>query len=408
MSRRRRKERMSEGKREIIQGLFREYDIESVKDIEEALKDLMGETIEEMLESEMNEHLGYEKYTREEKDNYRNGYKDKKVTSNLGSLTIEVPQDRNSTFEPQIVPKREKDVSEISEKIIRMYAIGMSTRDIVRQIKEIYGSNISESLVSDITDRILPKIEEWKTRMLDEVYPVMYIDAVHFSVKDNGIVTKKAVYVVLGVNTEGIKDVLGIYIGENESAKYWLNVLNDLKNRGVKDCLIICADGLTGIKEAIRTAYPNTDYQRCIVHLIRNTLKFVSYKDYKEFSKDLKTIYLSNTEEQARNNLDVVTDKWESKYPNATKVWYRNWEEVTPIYKFSMDVRRIIYTTNAIESLNAQFKRINKNRSVFPSKKALEKALYLAIEDIVKKWKQPIRNWAKVHGEFSIMYDGRI
>ena len=405
---RRRKERISEGKRELIQGLFREYEIGSVKDIEAALKDLMGETIEEMLEAEMNEHLGYEKYTREEKDNYRNGYKDKKVTSNLGSLTIEVPQDRNSTFEPQIVPKREKDISEISEKIIRMYAIGMSTRDIVRQIKEIYGSEISEGLVSDITDRILPKIEEWKTRMLDETYPVMYIDAVHFSVKENGIVTKKAVYVVLGVNTEGIKDVLGIYIGENESAKYWLNVLNDLKNRGVKDCLIICADGLTGIKEAIRTAFSNTDYQRCIVHLIRNTLKFVSYKDYKEFSKDLKTIYLSSTEEQARNNLDIVTDKWESKYPNATKVWYRSWEEVTPIFKFSIDVRKIIYTTNAIESLNAQFKRINKNRMVFPSKKSLEKALYLAIEDIVKKWKQPIRNWAKAYGEFSIMYDGRI
>ena len=404
----RRKERLNERKREIIQGIFQEYNIENIKDIENALKDLMGDTIEDMLEAEMNDYLGYEKYTREEKDNYRNGYKDKKVVSNLGELTIEVPQDRNSTFEPKIVKKREKDISEISEKIIRLYAIGMSTRDISKQIKEIYGCEISESLVSDITDKILPKIEEWKTRILDEVYPVIYIDAVHFSVKENGIVTKKAVYVVLGINSNGIKDVLGIYIGENESSKYWLTVLNDLKNRGVKDILIVCADGLTGIKEAIKTAYPKAEYQRCIVHLIRNTLKFVSYKDYKELANDLKTIYLANTEEQAKNNLDIVTDKWEAKYPTATKVWYRNWEEITPIFKFSMDVRKIIYTTNAIESLNAQFKKINKNRTVFPNKKSLEKALYLAIEDITKKWTLPIRNWAKVHGELSIMYDGRI
>ena len=404
----RRKERLNERKREIIQGIFQEYNIENIKDIENALKDLMGDTIEDMLEAEMNDYLGYEKYTREEKDNYRNGYKDKKVVSNLGELTIEVPQDRNSTFEPKIVKKREKDISEISEKIIRLYAIGMSTRDISKQIKEIYGCEISESLVSDITDKILPKIEEWKTRILDEVYPVIYIDAVHFSVKENGIVTKKAVYVVLGINSNGIKDVLGIYIGENESSKYWLTVLNDLKNRGVKDILIVCADGLTGIKEAIKTAYPKAEYQRCIVHLIRNTLKFVSYKDYKELANDLKTIYLANTEEQAKNNLDIVTDKWEAKYPTATKVWYRNWEEITPIFKFSMDVRKIIYTTNAIESLNAQFKKINKNRTVFPNKKSLEKALYLAIEDITKKWTLPIRNWAKVHGELSITYDGRI
>ena len=404
MARRKRNEK----RRELIAGFIKEYGIESVTDLHEVLKDLMGETIEDMLEVEMNEHLGYEKYSRENKDNYRNGYKEKQIKSKYGEFEIEVPQDRNSTFEPTVVNKRQKDISEIDDKIIKMYAQGTSTRDISETIYDIYGCKISESMVSDITDKILPKIEEWKTRKLDEKYAVVYIDAIVFSVKENGIISKRAVYVVLGINTEGQKDVLGIYIGETESAKYWLTVLNDLKNRGVKDILIICADGLPGISQAIETAYPQTEYQRCIVHVIRNTLKFVSYKDYKEFTKDLKTIYLANTEEQARNNRDIVADKWESKYPNAMKVWFVNWDQIVPIFKFTIEVRKVIYTTNAIESLNAQFRKINKNRSVFTSKQALEKTLFLAVERIVKKWNQPIRNWGRIYGELSIMYDGRI
>ena len=395
-------------KRELISELIKEYGVTDLGDIQSALKDLLGGTIEEMLKEEIKDHLGYEKYEREEKDNYRNGYKTKKLQSNYGDIEIEVPQDRNSTFEPKIVPKRQKDISEIEGKIIGLYGLGLSTREIAREINELYGCEISEGLVSDITDKIIPKIEEWKTRILDEVYPVIYIDAVHFSVKENGTIGKKAVYVVLGINQEGKKDILSIHIGNNESSKSWLMVLNDLKNRGVKDILIVCADGLTGIKEAIHTAYPKSEYQRCIVHIIRNTLKYVSYKDYKEICNDLKQIYNASTEEQARNNLDIVADKWESKYPKIMSTWYNNWDEIVPIFKFSTTTRKVIYTTNAVESVNSRLRSINKKRTVFTNKVALEKALYLAIEEISRKWKNPIRDWGQIYGELRIMYEDRL
>jgi len=330
-------------KQELIKQLVSEYGVESIADIQNALKDLLGGTIEELLQAEINNHLGYEKYGHGDKENYRNGYKEKKVQSNYGDLEIAVPQDRNSTFEPMIVPKREKDISEIENKIIGLYALGMTTRDIAQEIKELYGCEISEGLVSDITDKIIPKIEEWKTRTLDEVYAVVYIDAVHFSVKENGIVGKKAVYIALGVNQEGKKDILSMYIGTNESAKTWLSLFNDLKNRGVKDILVMCADGLTGIKEAISAAFPKTEYQRCIVHMIRNTTKFVATKDYKELCADLKTIYNAPTEEQAKNNLDIVADKWESKYPKLMSSWYSEWDAITPIFKFSVKVGKFSF-----------------------------------------------------------------
>ena len=307
-----------------------------------------------------------------------------------------------------IVPKREKDISEIENKIIGLYALGMTTRDIAQEIKELYGCEISEGLVSDITDKIIPKIEEWKTRTLDDVYAVVYIDAVHFSVKENGIVGKKAVYITLGVNPEGKKDILSMYIGTNESAKTWLSLFNDLKNRGVKDILVMCADGLTGIKEAIAAAFPKTEYQRCIVHMIRNTTKFVATKYYKELCADLKTIYNAPTEEQAQNNLDIVADKWESKYPKLMSSWYSEWDAITPIFKFSVKVRTVIYTTNAVESVNSRLRSMNKRRSVFPNKVSLEKALYLAIERIVKKWTGAIRDWGQIYGELRIMYEDRI
>ena len=399
---------MTEGKRNIIHQLLEEYDIQTAEDIQDALKDLLGGTIKEMMEAEMDNHLGYEKSQRSDSDDYRNGYKEKQVNSSYGSMKIEVPQDRKSTFEPQIVKKRQKDISDIDQKIISMYAKGMTTRQISDTIEDIYGFETSEGFISDVTDKILPQIEDWQNRPLDDVYPIIYIDAIHYSVRDNGIIRKLAAYVILGINKDGIKEVLSITVGENESSKYWLSVLNELKNRGVKDILIICADGLADIKEAITAAFPKTEYQRCIVHQVRNTLKYVPDKDRKAFAADLKTIYHASDEEKARQALDRVCAKWTEKYPNSMKRWYDNWDAVTPIFKFSPDVRKVIYTTNAIESLNSTYRRLNRQRNVFPSDTALLKALYLATFEATKKWTSTIRNWGQVYGELSIMYEGRL
>ena len=399
---------MTEGKRALIQGLIQEYDIENAEDIQNALKDLLSGTIQDMLEAEMNEHLGYDKYERSEENNYRNGSKPKTVRSNYGEFEIDVPQDRNSSFEPVIVPKRKKDISGIEDKIIAMYAKGMTTTQISEMIEELYGFEISEGMVSDITDKLLPKIEEWQTRPLSSVYPIVFIDAIHFSVRNDGIISKLAAYVVLGINEDGIKEVLSIEVGENESSKYWLGVLNSLKNRGVQDILILCSDGLTGLKEAIQAAYPNTEHQRCIVHMVRNTLKYVANKDMKAFAKDLKTIYTAADEKSALKRLEEVTKKWEPVYPHAMNRWKDNWDVISPIFKFSMEVRKAFYTTNAIESLNSCYRRLNKQRSVFPSPQALMKALYLATFEVTKKWTMPIRNWGRVRGELAIMFPDRL
>jgi transposase-like protein len=405
---RRKREPMSEGKKNIIGMLLEEYDIKSAKDIEDALKDLLGGTIQEMLESEMDEHLGYQEYERSDNPDSRNGKKTKKIRGNFGETEIEVPQDRDCSFEPKVVKKRQKDISGIEQKIISLYAKGMTTRQISETIEDIYGFEVSDGMVSDITDRLLPQIEDWQKRPLDAVYPIVFIDAVHFSVRDNGQIRKLAAYVILAVSLTGHKEVLSIHIGENESAKYWLGVLNELKNRGVKDILVICADGLTGIKEAVNAAFPQTELQRCIVHQVRNTLKYVGEKNRKEFANDLKTIYHAPTEEAALEALERVTEKWEGSYPNAMKSWYKNWDVISPIFKFSADVRKVIYTTNAIESLNSGYRRLNKQRSVFPSDTALLKALYLATHEIAKKWTMPLRNWGRVLGELEIMYPDRL
>ena len=402
------KVQMTEGKRNIIHQLLQEYDIETAEDIQDALKDLLGGTIKEMMEAEMDDHLGDGRSEHSDSDEYRNGYKTKRVNSSYGSMEIEVPQDRKSTFEPQVVKKRQKDISDIDQKIISMYAKGMTTRQISETIEDIYGFETSEGFISDVTDKILPQIEDWQNRPLDEVYPILYIDAIHYSVRDEGVIKKLAAYVILGITVEGRKDVLTITVGANESSKYWLSVLNELKNRGVQDIMIICADGLTGIKEAIGTAFPNTEYQRCIVHQVRNTLKYVPDKDRKLFATDLKTIYHAPTEEKAREALDRVNEKWTPKYPNAMKRWYDNWDAVSPIFKFSPTVRKVIYTTNAIESLNSTYRKLNRQRSVFPSDTALLKALYLATFEATKKWTQTIRNWGAVYGELCIMYEGRL
>lgn len=402
------KVQMTEGKRNIIRQLIEEYDIETATDIQDALKDLLGGTIKEMMEAEMDNHLGYEKSERSDSDDYRNGYKSKRINSSYGNMDIQVPQDRKSTFEPQIVKKRQKDISDIDQKIISMYAKGMTTRHIADIIDDIYGFEPSEGFISDVTDKILPQIEDWQNRPLDEVYPIVYIDAIHYSVRDEGVIRKLAAYVILGINTSGMKEVLTINVGDNESSKYWLSILNELKNRGVKDILVLCADGLTGIKEAIGAAFPKTEYQRCIVHQVRNTLKYVPDKDRKAFATDLKTIYQATDERKALEALERVTAKWTPKYPNTMKRWKDNWDSISPIFKFSSTVRKVIYTTNTIESLNATYRKLNRQRSVFPSDTALLKALYLSTFEATKKWTVTIRNWGQVYGELSIMYEGRL
>lgn len=377
---------LNENKKNIIAALIDEYDIETAEDIQEALKDLLGGTLKSMMEAEMDEHLGYESYERSNNPNYRNGTKTKTVRGNFGEIELAVPQDRDSTFEPKVVKKRQKDISDIDQKIISMYARGLTTRQISEQIEELYGFECSEGFISDVTDKILQDITDWQNRPLDDIYPILFIDAVHFSVREDHIIKKLAAYVILGVTLDGRKDVISLQIGENESSKYWLGVLNDLKNRGVKDIMIVCADGLTGIKEAINTAFPETEYQRCIVYQVRNTLKYVPYKDKKAFATDLKSIYLAPNEQQGHENLERVTEKWSEKYPNALKSWEQNWDVLTPIYKFSSDVRKVIYTTNAIESLNSTYKKLNRQRSIFPNDSALLKALYLATLQATKKW----------------------
>ena len=398
---------LNERKRNIISSLLEEYDIETADDIQEALKDLLGGTIKSMLESEMDEHLGYKNYERNENNNYRNGTKKKTLRSNYGEFEIDVPQDRQSSFEPEVVKKRQKDISNIDQKIISMYAKGMTTRQIAEQMEEIYGFECSESFISNVTDKIIGEIEDWQKRPLDEVYPIVFIDAVHFSVREDNRIKKLAAYVILGYSKDGMKEILSLEIGENESSRYWLGVLNNLKNRGIKDIMVLCADGLSGIKEAINTAFPETEYQRCIVHQVRNTLKYVAYKDMKIFANDLKGIYLAPDEKTGYEELEKVKSKWEQIYPNVMKSWEVNWDVLSPIFKFSKDVRKVIYTTNAIESLNSTYKKLNSQRRVFPSDKALLKSLYLASSEATKKWTQPLRNWGKVYGEFSIMYEGR-
>ncbi|MDD3137509.1 MAG: IS256 family transposase [Lachnospiraceae bacterium] len=404
----RRKSDFSEGKQNIISALLQEYDIQSADDIQDALKDLMGGTIQSMMEAEMDHHLGYEPYERTSNSNARNGKKPKSIRSKYGEMSIRVPQDRESSFEPQVVQKRQKDISHIDNKIIAMYAKGLSTRQISEQIEDIYGFDVSEGMISDVTNKLLPEIEDWQHRPLSRIYPVVFIDAVHFSVRDNNVIKKLAAYVILGINEDGLKEVISLQIGQNESSKYWLGVLNELKNRGVQDILILCADGLSGMKEAVNTAFPATEYQRCIVHQVRNTLKYVADKDKKKFATDLKTIYQAPSEAVAHERMLEVTEKWDTYYPNAMKSWSVNWDVISPIFKFSSDVRKVIYTTNAIESLNSTYRRLNRGRSVFPSDIALLKALYLATFEATKKWSLPIRNWGKVYGELSIMFEDRL
>lgn len=366
--------------------------------------------LQEMLEAEMDVHLGYSKGEKPlaNSDNTRNGYSSKTVRSELGPVEINVPRDRKGEYNPKIVPKYSRDVSGIEEKVISLYAKGMSTRDIHEQIKELYGVEVSAEMVSKITERIVPEIKEWQNRPLEKVYPFIFMDAIHYKVRDEGQVNKRAAYVVVGIDLEGYKDILGIWIGDNESAKFWLGVLNDLRNRGVEDVLIFCVDGLTGLEEAIEAVYPKAEVQRCIIHQLRNSFKYVSYKDLKEFTKDFKSVYTAPNEEAALERLYELKEKWGKEYPYAFRSWENNWDVISPFFKYPPEIRKIMYTTNIIEGLHRQFRKVTKTKSVFPSDGALEKMLYLASMNVMKKWTQRYHNWDQVLNQLLIMYGSRI
>lgn len=392
----------------ISKMLIEEYQPETIQDLQEALKDLLGDTMEQMLKAELDEHLDYEYGEKPLSLNTRNGSSKKKVKSSYGNIDLNIPRDREGSFEPQALKKYQKDISNIENQIISMYAKGMTTRDISTHIKEIYGFGISESMVSKITNKILPTIEEWQNRPLEKVYPFVFLDAIHYHVRENNIVVKKAVYIALGYNTEGYKEILGMWVGENESSKYWLLVLNQLKERGLEDILIVSTDNLSGFSQAIESVYPKTEIQKCIIHQIRNSTKFVSYRDIKELMKDLKTVYKASTEELALSNLDIFEEKWGKKYPMCVNSWRNNWAELATYFKYPEGIRKLIYTTNSIENFNRQLRKVTKNKTIFPSDYALQKSLYLAMVDASSKWTSRIRGWDQILSQLSIFFEGRI
>ncbi len=382
----------------------------TVEDIQEALKDLFKDTLQEIFEAEMNEHLGYEKHSPKGKNsgNSRNGYSQKTIQTRFGNTTIDVPRDRNGSFEPQIIKKYEKTSNQLEDQIIAMYAKGMSTRDIEDHMRDIYGIDVSPSMVSKITDKILPTITEWQSRPLDKIYPIVYLDAIHFKVRKDNRVINKAAYSVLGINLEGQKDILGIWVGESESSSFWLGVCNDLKNRGVKDILIACKDGLSGFSEAINTVFPKTEIQLCVIHQIRHSLKYIPYKYRKEFMKDLKKVYQALTLKEAELAFEQFKGKWGKKYPIIIRSWEKNWDELTAYFKYPYEMRRIIYTTNTIEGYHRQLRKVTKNKTSYPSDEALIKIIYLATMDISKKWTMPIRNWKKCFSQIAIYFEDRL
>lgn len=401
---------MSFSKEELIKMLAKDPSIKTAEDIQNVLKDLFGGVLQQMLEAELDNHLGYTKHDYQNKNttNSRNGKGWKTMESNLGYFDLDVPRDREGSFEPEIVKKHQTDVSHLESSIIGMYAKGMTTRDIATQVNEIYGMEISPTLASNMTDKVIPMVREWQSRPLETVYPIVFMDAIHFKVRKDNVVVSKAAYAAIGVNLEGKKDVLDIWIGSAESSKYWLLVLNELKNRGVRDILIASVDSLTGFNEAIRAVYPNTEIQRCIIHQIRNSSKYLSYKDLKAFNADLKLVYTATTEEIALAELDRLEQKWGDKYLIAIKSWRNNWNELATFFKYPPEIRKIIYKTNAMESYNRQLRKVTKTKSIFPNDESLMKILYLATIDISKKWTQAIRGWAQILAQLSIFFEGRL
>lgn len=386
-------------------------ELKTFEDVQDLFKDFVAMTLEGGLEAELDEELGYSKYDyrNKETDNSRNGHSTKTVKSSLGDIELSIPRDRKGEFEPQLVKKNQTTLSgDIEEKILSMYAKGMSTGDIEAHIRDIYGLSVSDSTISRVTDKILPIVREWQQRPLESLYAVVFMDAVHFHVRSEGQIVKKAVYVAIGLDMEGKRDVLGMWIGENESAKFWLGILNSLKNRGVDDILIACVDGLTGFTNAIEAVYPRTEIQQCIIHQIRNTTRFVSYKDIKELMKDLKLVYEAVDEVTALSALDAFDAKWNKKYPKIASSWREKWPNLATYFKYPQQVRKLIYTTNAIENFNRQLRKVTKAKSVFPTDDSLLKMLYLAMMDITKKWTGRRQDWGVIHSQLEIFFADRI
>ena len=396
--------------KEQIRQIITENNINNVADVYTLLKDSFKDILQELMEAELDSALGYQKNQKGDihTDNKRNGHSPKKLKSQYGEFQIDVPRDRNGEFEPKLIPKYQRDISGIEEKVISLYARGMSTRDIHDQLLELYGIELPAGMASKITDKILPQAREWQSRPLNLVYPFVFMDCIHYKVREDGRILSRAAYIVLGVTADGYKEILSITVGANESSKFWLGMLNDLKNRGVKDVLFFCADGLPGFKEAIQAVYPQAQIQRCVIHMLRNSFQYVNYKDLKKFSSDFKAVYNAPTEEAALAGLEGVKETWGKKYPYAISNWENNWEDVSSFFQFSDEIRRIMYTTNIIEGLNRQYWKVTKAKSVFPSDVALEKMLYLASENIVKKWTQRYRNWDQVLNQLIVLFGERL
>ena len=400
-----------EARREKIRELLQVSNIGSMADIQNPFKETIAEFMENGLEAELDEDLGYSKYDYKNKEgtNSRNGHSQKTLKTSFGNIEIETPRDRNGEFEPQLLKKNQTSITqEVEEKILSMYAKGMTTGDIETHIKDIYGLEVSDTTVSRITDKILPVAKEWQQRPLESIYAVVFLDAIHYHVRSEGQIVKKAVYIAIGIDLDGKKDVLGMWVGENESAKFWATVLNGLRNRGVEDIFIACTDNLNGFSDAIAAVYPKTDIQNCIIHQLRNSSKYVSYKDLKALMADLKAVYAAPDEASALAALELFSGKWDKKYPKISQSWQSNWANLSTYFKFPAELRKLIYTTNAIEGFNRQLRKVTKSKSVFPTDDSLFKMLYLAMIDITKKWTGRRQDWSQIHAQLSVFYADRM
>ena len=405
---------MEKASKEVLREFVNSQHFTSTTDIMNSMKELFSDVLQQVMEAELEEKLGYEKSERvSEKGeegshkNYRNGYSKKTVKTQLGEIDVKIPRDRNGEYEPQIIGKYSRSADGMEEKILALYSCGMSQRDIAEQIKNLYDVEISDGLVSKIVEKITPEINAWQNRPLESVYPFIFMDAIHYKVKENHQYITKAAYVVLGIGLDGCKDILGVWIGENESAKFWLSVMNDLKNRGIKDVYVFCVDGLTGFREAINAAFPKSQIQRCIIHQIRSSTRYVSYKDIKAVMADLKRVYQAINEDEAMNALSEFKEKWAKTYPSCVRSWEENWDILSTFFAYPAEVRKIIYTTNIIEGLNRQFRKITKNKPSFTNDDALRKILYLASKNIVEHWTCVCRNWDMVSNQLRILFGDR-
>ena len=396
--------------KEQLRAFIKENNLVTADDAQKALKELFKDALQEMLEAELDTDLGYGKSEKAGRstDNRRNGHSTKTVRSEYGEVDLTVPRDRNGSFEPVVVKKHQKNVTGIEDQILALYAKGVSTREIQDYLNQLYGVDVSPTLISNVTGKILPLVKEWQNRPLQRVYAIVFLDAIHFKVREDGFIQNKAAYMAIGVDLDGNKDVLGMWIGESESSKFWVSVLNELRNRGVQDILITSVDNLTGFSEAIRASYPATEIQKCIVHQVRNSVRYVSYKDLKKVTADLKPIYQAASEDLGRQQLQVFTEKWGSKYPLIVRSWENNWAELSTFYKYPPEIRKIIYTTNMIESYHRQLRKVTKGKSVFPNDEALLKALYMATQDVLRKWTGRIQNWGQILLQLSVYFPERV